>query len=351
MKISLIDTNSMKGVAITFIVWHNLIHWLIPIKENEFVFDIGNSNMFWNHIKELHSTLWMDIFSFLGWYGVAIFLFVSGYGLVRKYEDSQLDIDFKDFTLTHAKKLFTLMALPYLIYLILVFCFEQTINYMAAISQITMLSNLWPPFINPGVYWFFGLMLQLYICFYIFFYKRKNRNLIYFNILSLAIMIFFIVFADNSFLAKVVSNESHYLNYIRHNFIGWILPFSFGILCARLKFRNVEYLALWKNVFILVLCVVLLLLMNFNIYTWLLSPIIAIYIALLLNNILKKFKVINNAFVSLGKISAYLFAVHPLVRYVYVHTINSSDFVLIAMYFIISIIVAVGYKRIYNFLF
>lgn len=128
MKLSLTDTNSMKGVAITFIVWHNLIHWLIPLKENEFTFNIDYSNYFWEHIKELDSSLWMDIFSFLGWYGVPVFLFVSGYGLVRKYEDSQLNITFKDFAYYHVKKLFTLMVLPYLVYLILVFCFEQTVT-------------------------------------------------------------------------------------------------------------------------------------------------------------------------------------------------------------------------------
>ena len=30
------DTNLMKGIAIIFIILHNLIHLLVPIKENEF---------------------------------------------------------------------------------------------------------------------------------------------------------------------------------------------------------------------------------------------------------------------------------------------------------------------------
>lgn len=350
MSLSLKDTNSMKGVAITFIVWHNLIHWLVPVKENEFTFDIYNSNLFWDHVKELPPSLWMDIFSFLGWYGVPVFLFVSGYGLVCKYEDSQSNIGFRDFTYSHAKKLFTLMILPYVIFLLLVFGFEHTINIIPAISQITMLSNLWPPFINPGIYWFWGLMLQLYICYYIFFYKRNNSSLLYLNILSIAIMVLFIILADNSFLLRFVNHGSAYLNLLRHNFIGWILPFTFGIIYARCHW-DIAVKSIWKNVILLVAAMGLLVLTNFNVYTWLLSPVLAIVIALIFNNLLKEVQILNNTFIMLGKVSAFLFAIHPLIRYVYVHTINSVDFVWIMTYFVVSVIVAVCYKKLYIYLF
>lgn len=350
MKLSLTDTNSMKGVAITFIVWHNLIHWLIPLKENEFTFNIDYSKLFWEHIKELDSSLWMDIFSFLGWYGVPVFLFVSGYGLVKKYEDSQLNIAFKDFAYYHVKKLFTLMVLPYLVYLILVFYFEQTVYYLPAVFQITMLSNLYPPFINPGIYWFWGLMLQLYICYYMCFYKRKNIYLLYFNILSIVTMVFFIIFTDNPFLMRFTSDGSHYLSYIRHNFIGWILPFTFGIFYARSNW-NIVTVSLWKNILILVVGILLLVFANFNVYTWLFSPFIAIIIAIVFNSLMKNIRVFNNILIYLGSISAFLFAIHPLVRYVYVKTINSSDFIWIAIYFVLSIIIAIGFKWVYKLLY
>ena len=350
MKLSLTDTNSMKGVAITFIVWHNLIHSLIPLKENEFTFNIDYSKLFWEHIKELDSSLWMDIFSFLGWYGVPVFLFVSGYGLVRKYEDNQLNINFKDFTYYHAKKLFTLMACPYLVYLLLVFYFEHIIKYIRAIFQITMLSNLYPPLINPGIYWFWGLMLQLYICYYIFFYRRKNIYLFYLNILSISMMVFFIIFADNPFLMKFTSDEDQYLSYLRHNFIGWILPFTFGIFYARFNW-NIVTTSLWKNTFVLVVGILLLVFANFNVYIWLFSPVIAIVVAIVFNSMIKNVRLFNNIFIMLGKISAFLFAIHPLVRYVYGQTVNSTDFIWITIYFITSIILAIGYKRVYNYLY
>ena len=350
MKLSIADTNSMKGVAITFIVWHNLIHSLIPLKENEFTFNIDYSKLFWEHIKGLDSSLWMDIFSFLGWYGVPVFLFVSGYGLVRKYEDNQLNINFKNFTCYHAKKLFTLMACPYLVYLILVFYFEHIVKYIHAVFQLTMLSNLYPPLINPGIYWFWGLMLQLYICYYMFFYRRKNINLFYLNILSIVTMVLFIIFADNPFLMKFTSDGTQYLSYIRHNFIGWILPFTFGIFYARSNW-NIVSAFLWKNILILMVAIILLVFTNFNIYTWLFSPVIAIVIAIVFNSLIKNISLFNNLFIILGKISAFLFAIHPLVRYVYFQTVNSTDFIWIAIYFITSIILAIGYKRVYNYLY
>lgn len=76
----------MKGVAILFIVLHNLLHWISQIKENEFSYSPEKTKLFFENLVTNADTLWMDVFSFLGWYGVATFLFLSGYGLVKKYE-------------------------------------------------------------------------------------------------------------------------------------------------------------------------------------------------------------------------------------------------------------------------
>ena len=135
-----------------------------------------------------------------------------------------------------------------------------------------------------------------------------------------------------------------------NNFIGWILPFTFGIIYARCHW-DIAVKPIWKNVILLVAAMVLLVLTNFNVYTWLFSPVLAIVIALIFNNLLKEVQILNNTFIMLGKVSAFLFAIHPLIRYVYVHTINSVDFVWIMTYFVVSVIVAIGYKRFYNWLF
>ena len=163
-------------------------------------------------------------------------------------------------------------------------------------------------------------------------------------------MVFFIIFADNPFLMKFTSDENQYLSYLRHNFIGWILPFTFGIFYARSNW-NIVTTSLWKSTFVLVVGILLLVFANFNVYTWLFSPVIAIVVAIVFNRLIKNVRLFNNIFIMLGKISAFLFAIHPLVRYVYGQTVNSTDFIWITIYFITSIILAIGYKRVYNYLY
>lgn len=76
----------MRGVAIVFIMLHNLLHLVIPTLENEFVFQIERTRFFMNEVFSGGVDVVQDIFSFLGWYGVAVFLFLSGYGLTLKYD-------------------------------------------------------------------------------------------------------------------------------------------------------------------------------------------------------------------------------------------------------------------------
>lgn len=347
MRLSLADTNSMKGVAIIFIVFHNLLHWLTPVQENEFVWSEENGQLFIEHLKTWDTTFWVDIFSYIGWYGIIIFLFVSGYGLVRKYEKEQQRVSFMAFVGSHARKLFALMLLPYLIYLTIVYFYGASLDFGNVFFQITMLSNICNKNIDPGVYWYFGLMLELYTFYYIFFYRRSNPPLIFWNALSIVIMIVVIILADTSFLSRFVNNSDNLLSYIRHNFIGWLLPFTIGVVVARYNL-NISIKNPWLNLLLIVIGVILLVLSNQNIYAWLFSPILAILMALLFNKICTGLPMLNKCFIWFGKMSAFLFVVHPLVRYVYKNTINSSDFFLVMLYFAVSVLLATGYSRMYS---
>ena len=142
--------------------------------ENEFRFDIEHSEMFISNLLSFQDGLWKDVFSFLGWYGICVFLFISGYGLVKKYEYNakNKDISFWSFVSNHAKKLFMLMIIPYGIYLLLVYVFSgKLMGIDAVLAQTMMVSNLYSFYIHPGVYWYFGLMLQLYIIYYLFIFS------------------------------------------------------------------------------------------------------------------------------------------------------------------------------------
>ena len=64
-------------------------HWLKGIvRENEYTFHIGNSEGMWHAMTSPDGNLPLHLLSFFGHYGVPVFLFLSGYGLVLKYENS-----------------------------------------------------------------------------------------------------------------------------------------------------------------------------------------------------------------------------------------------------------------------
>ena len=82
------ECNILRGIAIAGIVLHNYCHWLRPIvKENEYQFNQHNVDWFNNIMAHSFTELtFFHLLSFFGHYGVPIFLFLSAYGLVMKYE-------------------------------------------------------------------------------------------------------------------------------------------------------------------------------------------------------------------------------------------------------------------------
>ncbi len=342
------DSSSIKDVAITFIVFHNLIHLLSPIHENEFTFNEEITKTFINHIFDLNHYLWTDVFSFLGWYGICVFLFLSGYGLVQKYEMSEAKSSFFKFFTQHAKKLFLLMIIPYIIFLALMYGFEnKIIPPIPIISQVLLISNFYSNYIHPGVYWFFGLMLQFYACYYLFIYKKPNTNML----LLIALQLFTII--GSYFVLDHIEPLRKYIwcshNFL-HNCIGWFLPFCLGIAFARKRFFLFSKNN-WLNILILMASIVLLTISNLNFFSWLVSPIFAITAALSFNQIIKSAHNLNKIFTYLGSISAFLFATHPLVRYVYLQYTNSLNVIHVTVYFIVCVIIAIGYRAIHKKLF
>lgn len=348
------DTTQMRGVAISFIVLHNLIHLVCPVKENEYVFDISNSQAFITNLCEMNLSFWKDIFSFLGWYGITIFLFISGYGLVCKYENGGATDDISSFAFIkkHISKLFCLMLIPYLLYILCKFLLSGTLkSFFGIFMQLSMLSNIMPRLIDPGVYWYFGLMAQFYMFYRIFIYSKKNTAIIIWNIISLVLMITFINIPNNTIMSDYVSNfPARCLSVSRHNFIGWILPFTLGVIYARLNL-SITFSKQWINVLSVVVCVALLIISNLNVYAWLLSPVLSILCAIYFCSICNQVLLVNNVFTYLGGISAFLFAVHPVIRYIYSHLTGSLNIFTVSVYFVVCVVVAICYMYLHKKLF
>ena len=243
------ESSALRGIAILGIILHNYCHFLgFAVKENEYKFDAERPMQFLDKLFSLDSDLFIHFFSFLGHYGVPIFLFISGYGLVKKYEAPPQPkggahpqplpkggeiLHSSLFTLhfikKHFLKLFRLMIIGYLlfigVYLLRHGDGAQVYSWDRVLTQLTMTINFlyFDPdhIIKPGPYWFFGLMLQLYILYILVIHRWRQGGLLVALALGSVVM-----------EACFVANPD-WLNYIRYNFIGGLLPFCMGIWIAR----------------------------------------------------------------------------------------------------------------------
>ena len=85
------ECSAMRGVAIMAIMLHNYCHWLRGIvRENEYTWQQFKFDELWRLTLHPDELLPMHLVSFFGHYGVPVFLFLSGYGLVKKYEQGKL---------------------------------------------------------------------------------------------------------------------------------------------------------------------------------------------------------------------------------------------------------------------
>ena len=293
------ETILMRGVAIFFIMIHNFLHLLLPVKENEFVYNPANFRLFIEHIKNQPEWIWADVFSFLGWYGVVVFIFLSAYGLSMKYESLSTGNESTcHFIIRHWKKTVKLMLLPMILYAVLVsIARSQLFSLKKLFLQLSLVSNFtFPELIEPGVFWFFGLIFQLYVVYRLLIYRRSSLFLLSLSVLSIGIIILY-----------AALNRS--TSMLMHNFIGWMLPFSLGIIVSRYDISCFIDKS-WKCYLILISGLFFLILMNANIYTWTLSPLIAVGVSVSFVKILKSSSIIK----MLGELSAFIFVIHPIVR-------------------------------------
>lgn len=217
------------------------------------------------------------------------------------------------------------------------------------LTQTFMISNLYSFYIHPGVYWYFGLMLQLYGVYYLLIFNKSQKYIFGLILLQFIVISFCYYFLDKcSILNQYLSLKYLLSSYnLLHNFIGWILPFALGIIYARCNL-NITFNSNLKNFVFFIGLLILLVVSNLNFLTWLISPIFAIFSALYLNELIKSFRIANKMFIYFGVISAFMFATHPLVRYIYLKITTSLNVLYVTLYVIICIIIAIIYKILHN---
>ena len=185
-----VECDALRGLAIIGIFLHNYCHWLRPVvKENEYQYFQRNVDKLYQVLQgSWNELLFFHILSFFGHYGVPVFLFLSAYGLTMKYEkqqptvptsmlQAQSSLPVFGFIKYHWVKLFRMMIVGFVAFTMIDAITDAPHDYhvMDIIGQMGLFNNLLPnpdDIIWPGPYWFFGLMIQLYIVYRLFLYRR-----------------------------------------------------------------------------------------------------------------------------------------------------------------------------------
>ena len=322
----------LRGLAIMGIMLHNYCHWLNPVvKENEYQFLKHNVSWLSQVTTGMNSLYPAHLFSFFGHYGVAIFLFLSAYGLEMKYGQALTysgsaipKTGFYRFTRYHFLKLFKMMIAGFVAFTIVDAITANPWHYtfMQVIGQLGMFNNFFfypDRNIWPGPFWFFGLMFQLYMVYWLLIYRRHWAWTAGLMVLCTAAQ-------------WLMNPEGEVLNYYRYNFMGSMLPFGLGILFARYGERVILVpKGGMVNLMCFVITLILIVSANDNFVTWTVIPALvcadAIYFIRSVEAIPSQnlSSLIISTLEWLGSISAALFVVHPVLRKIFIPISRRGD--------------------------
>ncbi len=300
----------MRGLAIIGIFLHNYCHWLGPmVKENEYTFNAQNVMLMNRALVHPDWSLPLHLLSFFGHYGVPVFLFLSGWGLFKKYHGAQVPVG--KFLLTHYLKLFSMMAVGFALFIAVDALTPPSWHYdtLKISAQLLMFNNLLPhpdKMIWPGPYWFFGLMMQFYLLYRLVLHRR------HWGITALLMVLCVVVQLQLSPLSET-------MNRYRYNFMGGMLPFGLGLLYARFQQHREK---LWANdgvkqLAALIVCVALAYYLSQSFVGWTFVPVVICLGALLIAQLLARAPLLSwmyRALCWMGGISAALFVTHPITR-------------------------------------
>ena len=299
----------MRGLAIIGIFLHNYCHWLgFAVKENEYTFTMSKASDLMQALAQPDLNLPIHLVSFFGHYGVPVFLFLSAYGLVMKYEKrgalSPKQTNVVPFLKHHYVKLFKMMIVGFVAFTMVDAITPGSHKYhvMDILGQMFMFNNMMPDpdhVIWPGPYWFFGLMMQLYIVYRLLLWRKGD---VY------ALLLIAVCWAMQAFCDP----EGDTLNRVRYNFMGGVLPFCAGLLYA----RHGKQLTHGVRMTLMVISVVAVFFFSFNFQTWLWAPLFVCTASIGIVKLLPK--TVNEWIAWVGTISAALFVLHPLTRKIFI---------------------------------
>ena len=345
---------AMKGLAILCIMMHNFSHYLTRgVQENEYWFNEENGRNMWNFLSHMTlgsaTLLPIYLFTFMG-IGVHVFTFMSGYGLVKKYEEPTMRrVGAWRFIRYRYLKLIRLMLGGYLLCMIVWWLVHKELltDPLSIVAQLTMTINLLPypgDHIVPGPYWFLGMIMEMYVIYRLLLYRKSAGSLWRRNVPTLVMIAVALIAVT---LCEPYP-KSDLLVYLRYNCIYGALPFGLGVLAARVDWSRV-HVQKWLYWLSLPVLVVLMFVANYSFWLWMFIPVFAIVFVFIIIR-LSSLR-LQKGLAWVGALSAMLFIMHPAVRECFLGPARDSAtsilmrYVYIGAYFLISFILAMGYRR------
>ncbi len=163
-------TTLYKGVGILLIVLHNYFHNIPPvIGENEFTFQLSVTERFIDTMLGHPGEWFRAVMSYAGHYGVQLFIFLSAYGLTRRYLDTS--VQYFAFLRTRFIKIYISFVICIVVYICLgilksqFLTDEQVLYWDSLLWKVLLLSNFVPgqAMMPVGPWWFMPFIFQFYL--------------------------------------------------------------------------------------------------------------------------------------------------------------------------------------------
>ena len=340
------DSLIIKGLAILAIMLHNLFRWVAPSTgENEFGFAAHTVHKFAEQLTNQPTEFINIIFSYLGHFGVQIFILISGYGLTKSMLNKPQS--WAAFMGGRLKKIY-----PLLIVAILGFTIANLIIYkqMPAFDawreigrKLLLIHTLVPGsgLSVCGPWWFFGLIVQLYVFFPILLSltQRYGAKILAGATLLAYIWIFTAIYNYDHFNGELLAMQ---------NAPGHLPEFCFGIWLA-LAPRKISS---WWLVPALTVFVLGNFYQFFYPFTFLSVSVMFVIVYNIVREPIMRFAAVRRPIAFLGSISMFLFAVHGFLRSPFINlaTNHSTAIGLLAalLFFATSIVVAIAVRPVYK---
>lgn len=345
----------LRGLAIIGIFLHNFCHWLHGAHhENEYLFYLEHGQRSWDYwTTGIDAFAPIQFFSFFGHYGVPLFLFLSGFGLVMKYErEGSKRVGALSFIKYQWLKLFRLMVLGFFVTIaVYIACGSDPHPLNETIAQLALVENFLfqspGSAVVPGPYWFFGLMFEVYVIYRVLIYSTsKHSTWRWLMPVCLALV---------AWLAMVPSEQhTKILEYLRYNAAVAMLPFALGVLVAR---YGLPALSKWVLLLVAVVSMPLIALANLNYQAWLWAPVLVIagavaFVKLCDRHSQQATGLVMRPLAWVGGLSSFIFVVHSIPRMpIFKHVLwrqpelMLTDYAWLALYIALTFLLAWLYKQ------